>query len=222
MAVASKLGRKLLACLTAWLLAKSRRADKKSKEPKAHLEVERKFNLSEDEAKGLPDKLSRRGFSASGRLTMTDTFLPTVKDEDMIRIRVESDDNKSQRLLTMKDWLTVAGQRERRENEGEIDLLTSCFLRLVGRLVNGKRLLAFSKTRQMFLAPERDVVVAVDQVSGLSIYSGCYLEVEVLVPLDGDVEAARVRIRGLVVELLGEEREFVRRSYLDMLREVVS
>ncbi|MBX9951380.1 MAG: CYTH domain-containing protein [Candidatus Obscuribacterales bacterium] len=199
----------------------------KQAEEKAHLEVERKFRLFDGEIDNLETRLPKCGFLPIGELTMTDTFLPALKDEDMIRIRVESEGELRRRILTLKDWVMIDGERERREQEGEIGLVASLVLRLVGRLVEGNPPLSFSKVRRSYSSSQPgaehgsdvQVVVSVDQVKGLGVYSGAYLEVEIIVPVGGDVKSARERIRTEVFELLGENRDFVPRSYLDMLKE---
>ncbi len=223
----ARIARRLFKSLALFIL---RSGSLKDKQPeKAHLEVERKFRLFEGEADTLESRLSEGGFRPIGELTMTDTFLPAMKDEDMIRIRVESEGEVRRRILTLKDWVTIDGERERREQEGEIGLLASVVLRLVGRLVAGASFLSFSKVRRSYSSSRPggadaksegvQVVVSVDRVTGLGVYSGNYLEVEIIVPVGGDVKAARERIRSEVFELLGEHREFVPRSYLDMLKE---
>lgn len=195
-------------------------------ENKTHLEVERKFRLFDGEIDQLELRLPRCGFTPIGEVTMTDTFLPAMKDEDMIRIRVESEGEVRRRILTLKDWVMIDGERERREQEGEIGLFAGMLLRLVGRLVDRDKPLSFSKVRRSYSSQsgpgtgsDVQVVVSVDRVTGLGVYSGAYLEVEIIVAIGGDVKAARERIRTEVFELLGENRDFVPRSYLDMLKE---
>ncbi len=211
----------------ALLVLRSQSQQAKQAETKAHLEVERKFRLFDGEVDVLESRLPKCGFEPIGEVEMTDTFLPALKDGDMIRIRVESEGESRRRFLTLKDWVTIDGERERREQEGEIGLLASVVLRLVGRLVEGNSPLSFSKVRRSYSSSrpgiengsDAQVVVSVDRVSGLGVYSGAYLEVEIIVPVGGDVKSARERIRTEVFQLLGEHRDFVPRSYLDMLKE---
>ena len=212
----SGIARRLFKSLALFVL-RSRSQKEKQGEDKTHLEVERKFRLFDGEIDDLDSRLPKCGFRPIGEVTMTDTFLPALKDEDMIRIRVESEGELRRRVLTLKDWVMIDGERERREQEGEIGLLASLVLRLVGRLVDGKPPLSFSKVRRSYSSSQ--CVVAVDRVTGLGVYSGAYLEVEIIVPVGGDVKSARERIRTEVFELLGEHRDFVPRSYLDMLKE---
>ncbi len=219
------IARRLFKSLALFILRSA--PQKEANQDKAHLEVERKFRLFDGEIDDLETRLPKSGFRPVGELTMTDTFLPAMKDEDMIRIRVESEGEASRRYLTLKDWVMIDGERERREQEVEIGLLASVVLRLVGRLVEGASPLSFSKVRNTYSSSRPDtatgsdvqVVVAVDRVTGLGVYSGAYLEVEIIVALGGDVKAARERIRTEVFELLGEHRDFVPQSYLDMLKE---
>src|SRR4030095_7504849 len=93
-------------------------------------------------------------------------------------------------------------------------------LRFRGRKVNGADLLFFGKRRRHFVGrlDNLDAVVSIDSVEGLGQYSGLYLEVEVLVPLGEDVNPARQVIVSLAADLLGEEREQVKQSYMDMLK----
>ena len=219
------IARRLFKSLALFILRSA--PQKEANQDKAHLEVERKFRLFDGEIDDLETRLPASGFRPIGVLTMTDTFLPAMKDEDMIRIRVESEGEARRRYLTLKDWVMIDGERERREQEGEIGLLASVVLRMVGRLVQGIKPLSFSKVRHTYSSTQTDsgtgsdvqVVVAVDRVTGLGVYSGAYLEVEIIVAIGGDVKAARERIRTEVFELLGEHRDFVPRSYHDMLKE---
>ncbi len=220
-----RIARRLFKAFALFILSSGSQKEKAN--PKLHLEVERKFRLFDGELDALVARLPACGFKPDSELTMTDTFLPAEKDGDMIRIRVESEGEERHRFLTLKDWVTIDGERERREEEGEIGLLASVVLRLVARLVEGASPLSFSKVRHSYSSIQTGsdtgsdvrVVVAVDRVTGLGVYSGAYLEVEIIVPVGGDVKTARERIRTEVFELLGEHREFVPRSYLDMLKE---
>lgn len=215
------MARRLLKSLALFVLSSQSQKAVADEESKPHLEVERKFRLFGDELDGLLERLPKCGFSPSGEVTMTDTFLPAIKDEDMVRIRVESESGETRRILTLKDWVIIDGERERREQEGPVGLIAGVLLRLVGRLVQGRPLLSFTKLRDLHSRTDADsqVVVSVDRVSGLGVYSGLYLEVEIIVAIGGDVKSAREKIKAEVFALLGENREFVPRSYQDMLRE---
>lgn len=186
-----------------------------------YLEVERKFRLTEQEAERLPDELARLGFAAADAVDMIDTFLPVQQEGNMARLRVEKHKGTTRILLTLKSWVrTPDGGKERKETENQVGRLTTVFLMLAGRRINGADLLSFSKHRRQFAGTldGRHVVVSIDHVQGLGEYSGSYLEVEILVPLGEDVNPARRQIAKLVACLLGKEREMVKLSYMEMLK----
>ena len=199
--------------LVEWLAARS--ADK------AHLEVERKFHLIDDEYRKLPDRLHLHGFNPAREVFMTDTFLPSASEGEMVRLRVEEHAGHTLTLLTLKSWVvTAGGGRERKEAERPIGgLMRFCLLR-VGRWLSDVDLLSFSKHRKHFEGSldGLESVVSLDRVVGLGVYSGFYLEVEIVVPVGADVTAARRQILAFAAVLLGEEREPEKRSYLNMLK----
>ena len=188
---------------------------------KAQLEVERKFCLSDDEYESLPEKLGSLGFTAAAAVEMTDTFLPTIDDKEMMRVRVEKGCCVSHVTLTAKSWFTTPdGGRERQEAERQIAAAVGQALVLAGRLLAGSALLSLSKYRQMFVGKLSGLacVVSIDQARELGQYSGCYLEVEILVPIGADVTPAREQIAAFARELLGDGREPVQLSYREMLK----
>lgn len=189
---------------------------------KTHLEVERKFKISAEEFRALSARLLSQGFQLTGQVFMTDTFLPVQTEGDMMRIRVETMNDITKTILTRKQWVTVGGERERQETERETnDLASGCLLELGERLTGGP-LPSFSKDRDMYSRLAEDehhkIVVALDTAEGLGEYSGHYMEIELLVPVDGDVQAARRQIATLAASLLGEERPFEQLSYQEMLK----
>jgi adenylate cyclase class IV len=189
---------------------------------KTHLEVERKFKISSEEFRALSARLLSQGFQLTGQVFMTDTFLPVQVEGDMMRIRVETMNDITKTILTRKQWVTVGGERERQETERDTnDLAAGCLLELGERLAGGP-LPSFSKDRDMYSRLAEDehhqIVVALDTAEGLGEYSGHYMEIELLVPVDGDVQAARQQIASLAASLLGEERAFEQMSYQDMLK----
>jgi predicted adenylyl cyclase CyaB len=189
---------------------------------KAHFEVERKFALTKPEVDEIPVRLKALGFTYIGTAAMTDTFLPTFVDGEMMRVRFEQIGSEPLRtLLTYKQWVKTATGKERKESEREVGSTVGALWRLVGRAIIRQPLLSFSKNRQLFDGKlgDADAVVSIDDVSGLGNFSGSYMEVEVLVPLDGDVVAYRDRIFAIVKEILLEARPDVQRSYMDMLKE---
>lgn len=189
---------------------------------KAHLEVERKFALTKPEVDVIPGRLKDLGFSYAGTAAMTDSFLPTAVDGEMMRVRQEKiDDAPARTVLTFKKWVKTETGKERQETEREVGSSVGALWRIIGRAIARQPLLSFSKSRQLFDGKlgDGDAVVSIDEVNGLGTFSGFYMEVEVLVPLDGDVVTYRDRIFALVKEILQEERPDVQRSYMEMLKE---
>lgn len=185
----------------------------------SHLEVERKFSISQVEAKSLPHKLNAIGFVHSEDVLMTDSFLP-APDGEMKRVREEHVGPERRYILTRKHWVEIGGSKERQEAEFELSAFAKTCLLCLGRWLNGSNLLSFSKSRKVYSGRQQamDVVVSIDHVDGLGTYSGDYLEVEVLVPIGNDVEPARTLILQLAQQLLAEARQPVKQSYLDMLK----
>ncbi len=187
---------------------------------KGHFEVERKFALTEEEAAGIPSRLEGLGFVYAGTASMTDFFLPTIVDGEMMRVRKEKIGTEPTRcILTVKKWVSTTTGKERQEAERNVGLSVGAFWKLLGRVVGGEPLLSFSKQRKLFDGKlgDADAIVSVDEVDGLGSYSGCYMEIEVLVPLDGDVAVCRDHIFNLSKNILGESRQDVKQSYRDML-----
>ncbi len=185
-----------------------------------NFEVERKFRLQDSELGAVSERLVQMGFSQGRLIAMTDQFLPVKVKGEMLRIRDEVVGSESVTLLTIKEWVNIAGGRERRETEGQLSGFTRRFLLALGGLLNGGKLMSFSKQRQEHHnAQLPGVVITLDDVSGLGKHSGRYAEIEVLVPQDGDVESARAQIAQLARTLFDEERAPVEMSYQLMLED---
>lgn len=187
-----------------------------------HFEVERKFRITQAEYDSLPALLRNKGFVKANPTEMTDTFIPTEKSDDLIRVRDETAGGVTTTILTLKHWTEVAGNRERKENETKgIDSNTrGCIIALGKRLNNGQELLSYSKSRVPFEG-KRDgypVTVALDFADGLAEFSGPYLEVEIIVFREEDVPEARKLISTIASELLGDGERPVALPYLEMLR----
>ena len=208
--------------LTLWLRSAFSRFASSSTD-KGHLEVERKFSLSEDEAARVPLRLRELNFQPAGIVRMTDHFLPAAVQGEMLRVRRESlDGEPSKALLTFKQWVaTSGGGKERRETERAIGGTIAMIWLILGRIVRGATLLSFSKERRLFEGElaGNDSVVSIDEVTGLGPFSGLYLEVETIIDADSDPSAARNAIFQFVEELFGEKRADIKRSYMDMLVE---
>ncbi|HMW89504.1 MAG TPA: CYTH domain-containing protein [Candidatus Obscuribacter sp.] len=187
----------------------------------AVFEVERKFRLKDGEASTIPTRLKAMGFVPVEDIEMTDVFLPTPVQGEMLRVRTEVSDARSHTVVTIKEWVTIGNSRERQETEDGVNGLEKWLLLRIGRLISGRKLLSFTKTRLMHESSVlAGVVIAIDNVQGLGENSGHYAEIEVIVPQGGDVEGARRQIVELAGRLFGEERDFVQASYQDMLKQV--
>lgn len=185
-----------------------------------NFEVERKFRLQDSELGAFNERLVQMGFSQGRLIAMTDQFLPVKVKGEMLRIRDEVVGTESWTLLTIKEWVNIAGGRERRETEGKLSAFTRRFLLVFGGLLNGGKLMSFSKQRlEHHNASMPGVVITLDDVSGLGKHSGRYAEIEVLVPQDGDVESARAQIAQLARTVFDEERAPVEMSYQLMLED---
>jgi adenylate cyclase class IV len=155
------------------------------------------------------------GASDKGHLEVERKFALAAAEVTALRARLE------QLGFTYKQWVKTASGKERRETEREVRTSTAALWKLLGRVISGEPLLSFSKQRQLFDGKlgGADAVVSIDEVTGLGSFSGWYMEVEVLVPLDGDTAAWQERIFALVRDILQEHRPDVKRSYMDMLKE---
>jgi len=189
------------------------------KNDKTNFEVERKYRLKPEELDAVSKRLADLGFTLARRVEMTDRFLPVKVEGEMLRVRDENIGGALHTLLTIKDWVLIGGSKERRESEGHLSPLARRFMLFLGQVIRGKALLSFSKLRLDHESPSyTKSVVALDTVEGLGENSGHYAEIEVLVPQDGDVEAARAQISALAQALFNEDREPVKLSYMDMLK----
>jgi adenylate cyclase class IV len=184
-----------------------------------NFEVERKFRLKDDELDTFRGRLADMGFTLAQTIAMTDRFLPVKIEGEMLRVRDETIGATTHTVLTIKEWVEIAGGKERRESESHLSRSARSFMLFVGRLVRGKELLQFSKVRKEHESPSHPhVIITIDKVEGLGANSGYYAEIEVLVPQDGNVEAARSQIASLARQVFNDEREPVKASYMDMLK----
>lgn len=187
---------------------------------KPHFEVERKYPVSQEEFHKLPGRLRDLGFSRKSRATILDTFLPAENEGDMVRLREETIDGLTVTVITLKQWVDVNGERERKERESDpIDAVTKDCLMSLGRRLATEPLMSFSKDRTTYSGrrDKRQVTVALDVASGLGSYSGNYLEVELIVERQEDVADARTFVETFVKELIDSERECAI-SYMEMLK----
>lgn len=186
----------------------------------SHLEVERKFRIQASEVAGIRNRLGELLFEHFGDATMQDTFLPTSDPGEMMRVRRETLNGATTVLLTHKTWfVTDDGGKERQEAERSTQPLVASLLLLFGRMIQDGQLLSFSKVRALYQGHygPGEVVISIDDVSGLGRYAGYYVEIEIIVPAQSDPGAAKSAIYELARQIFGEARAEVKQSYLDML-----
>ncbi len=182
-------------------------------------EVERKFKLSKLLLPDFLDKLAGLAFKKLDNYQMTDYFLPVYANFDMVRIRQETG-VKTKFYLTCKTWKVLTdGSRERIEEEEELS--SKMGLILLSLVTNNSAIKFFTKTRDVFvgsLSGQR-VTVCLDNVSNLGVFSGNYLEIEILVSAENQIPEARNSIDHLVKELLTQyDYQPMELSYFDMLK----
>ncbi len=183
-------------------------------------EIERKYRLTLVEHNTLPGLLVERGFTRVHKFSLTDTFLPAPTKGELIRVRDQKSEAARSSVLTLKSWVSVAGQREREEREVDpLDSLSRSILLLLGRRAAGSSLLSYTKQREEFQATRDGLTVtaALDWTDELGEFSGYYLEFEVIAHDEKHVERARATIAKLVAEFLGSEERPTAPSYKDML-----
>lgn len=185
---------------------------------KGHLEVERKFKITEKEAQEIPDRIRAAGFSPRGVVEMEDTFLPAPAGE-MMRVRDEWHGPMVRSCITWKFWVnTAGGGKEREESECSVSPLVRTIFLLLARRAVGE-LLSFRKRRRLYEGHLAGwpAVVSLDEVQGLGPFSGDYLEVECIVPKSTEVGSVRHAIYGLATSILGDQRDDEKCSYREML-----
>ncbi len=185
-----------------------------------HFEVERKFRISPDEFEKLPAKLAAEGFKFTEKVSMTDTFLPIEQEEAILRLRQECTGTEVRNVLTKKEWVyQLGGDKERQEHEEPVGEFAAQTIAGLGKAASKEPLLVYGKDRWNYAGSinEHKVVVALDAVEGLGEYSGNYMEVEILVEGDGEVESARKQVFEFAHKLLGDKRDFEPMSYKTML-----
>jgi adenylate cyclase class IV len=140
----------------------------------------------------------------------------------MMRVRDEVTAGSACRsVFTLKSWVhTADGGKERLESESVVSPLVRTMAIIIGRYATGRELLSFSKERTKYEGrlADREIEVALDRVSGLGKFSGYFLEVECVVPINEDPAGVRTEIFKFVETLFGKPREDVKNSYLEMLQ----
>ena len=186
----------------------------KGKNSGAHFEVERKFRLSPTEFASMQAQLAQFGFTAAVTSVITDTMLPDGGKSNTCRIRREQvlvgRECGVRFYFTRKEQQKLPnGGSVRKESESAIKAAQA--ERRIARAISstGSPLPSYSKSRRTFKGNlgAYEATIALDQAQGLGAYSGCYMEVEVILPLgSAKVQEVQSQIGRFAEKLLGEER----------------
>jgi len=155
----------------------------KGRKGSARLEVERKYFLGDCNLDDVRNRIEAEDFSFWGQSEMTDWFLPTHIERELMRIRREKFGATVANTLTVKHWVnTASGTREREESERTLGPILTAILLIIARFLQGSNLLSLRKGRSVYRGSlnGRNAVISLDDARDLGRYSGPYLEVEVL------------------------------------------
>jgi predicted adenylyl cyclase CyaB len=190
---------------------------------KKHFEIERKYRLSEEEYADLPTRLAKSSFKTGRKIVENDTFFPVAKKGDMMRIRDEEFEGSTTHILTQKTWIETGGSKERSEREEEISEFVRESIFEIAARMSSTPLKKLSKQRALFEKEQSagaKVVVTLDYVRELGENSGPYMEIELIIENEADVQSARDKIQELASKLLNDSRDYVHMSYQDMVNEM--
>jgi len=155
----------------------------KGRKGAAHLEVERKYFLGDCDLEEVRARIADENFTFWAKSEMTDWFLPTHIERELMRIRREKYGSTVSNTLTVKRWVnTASGTREREESERAVGPILTFALLITARFLQGSKLLSLRKGRSVYRGTlhGRNAVISVDDARDLGRFSGPYLEVEVL------------------------------------------
>ncbi len=182
-------------------------------------EVERKYLLKSGQVDIIVAQLAQLDFELGQELELTDYFLPTFDNFDMVRLRQELESAETRFYFTCKSWyLLPDSTRERLEHEEKLsNSLGLTFLNLVK---NNSATLHFTKKRRVFTGTlsGQTVSVCLDNVLDLGMFSGDYMEIEVLVKTRTKIDFARSLIDKAAKAISGNDLEPVSMSYYAMLK----
>jgi predicted adenylyl cyclase CyaB len=184
-----------------------------------HLEVERKYFLGERNLEDVKARIEAEKFSFWGRSEMTDWFLPSHLNRELMRIRREKIGSDVANTLTVKRWVNTAnGTREREELERSIGPLLTAVLLITGRFLQGSSLKSLHKERSVHrgILGGRNAVISLDDAKDLGRFSGTYLEVEVLADPAEDTTAIEESILE-VGSRVTSGAKLVKESYRELL-----
>lgn len=192
----------------------------------AHFETEQGFKISKREYKALKLRLPELGFAFSKRAKITDFVIPT-RGKVTRRMRIEkigSGDEAVTRCIRGFKNHPVKGKKGKHVRL-EDEKLVKSGAALTFILDAMSRLKApvpyYTKKRLHFQGKYEDLdfVITLDRAEGTGRYSGRYIEIETLLPLDStkdDIKNALNVIATLAELLLGEKRK-PKISYRKML-----
>jgi predicted adenylyl cyclase CyaB len=184
-----------------------------------HLEVERKFFLGDRSTDEIEARIAKENFAFWCQSEMTDWFLPTHLEREVMRIRREKIGTAVANTLTVKAWVnTAAGTREREETERPIGPILTAVLLIVGRFLQGKTLVTLRKARAVHrgVLDGRNAVISLDDARDLGRFSGSYLEVEVLADSTENTKEIEQSILA-VAERVTNGAKLVKESYRELL-----
>lgn len=184
-------------------------------------EVEKKYPLKGKEGKTKVEcRLKKLGFVFCGETNQYDYMLPGSTEGERIRIREEG----TSFFQTYKSSIMVDGEKVRREEEPEIHPVTAHLAIIGAKKALRESLPTMFKHRRMFKRNwGRFVVnVLIDKTPVLSsLYSGYFMEVEIMVEDPEQVVKARRLVTVIAASILGETREPAKLSYRKMLFNVL-
>src|SRR5262249_42731138 len=154
-----------------------------------------------------------------GQSEMTDWFLPTHIERELMRIRREKFGETVSNTLTVKRWVnTTSGTREREESERTLGPIVTAILLITARFLQGSSLLSLRKERSVYRGNlhGRNAIISVDDARDLGRFSGPYLEVEVMADPIEDTQEIEQSILEVGSRVTAGAR-LVKHSYRELL-----
>jgi predicted adenylyl cyclase CyaB len=185
----------------------------------AHLEVERKYFLGNCDLEEVRTRIADEDFTFWGQSEMTDWFLPSHIERELMRIRREKVGSTVANTLTVKRWVnTASGTREREESERSLGPVVTAMLLITARFLQGSNLLSLRKNRSVYRGSlhGRNAIISLDDARDLGRFSGPYLEVEVLADPSEDTQDIEQSILKVGSKVTAGAR-LVKESYRELL-----
>jgi predicted adenylyl cyclase CyaB len=191
----------------------------KGRKGSARLEVERKYFLGDCNLDNVRKRIEAENFAFWGQSEMTDWFLPTHIERELMRIRREKIGSTVANTLTVKRWVnTASGTREREESERTLGPILTVILLIIARFLQGSNLLSLRKDRSVYRGSllGRNAIISLDDARDLGRYSGPYLEVEVMADPTEDTKEIEQSILEIGSRVTAGAR-LVKESYRELL-----